>query len=176
MEYIDWTAILLDLIVTVIGFLFIPIFIRLLVGKLPTKKAKRIVIINAIIVQIIFIIIISGASDNPKVNFIPAIIWGGVGFSILDNGKIEDDNKKILCPYCNSKNNPKRERCYMCGKILIKNIDNNVENFNTNLNTEIKDIKEKNIENITFLYCGRCGAKNDIEDIYCTKCGNKLNK
>lgn len=277
MEYFDWTSILLDLIVTVIGFLFIPVFIRLLIGKLPTKKAKRIAIINAIIVQIIFIIIIAGISDNPKFNFMPAIVWGSVGYAILNNGEFENDDKKI-CPHCNSKNNPKRETCFMCGKPLIiteneneqentilskeeinyartilldsKGIvnDEDVNDFiyilhtyliagkektlsdfekfkdklidtyeshsvakisfflgvlnanhiisedemtnltdkytseiikNINIESKLKSIEES-IDNLhsesTYTYCGKCGAKNYTEDIYCTKCGNKLNK
>lgn len=171
MEYIDWSTILIRLITTIFAYLLVPTIIVLFIGKLEQKKAKIIAIINTIIVFILFRIV----SSDPKFSIFPAILWGSIGYSIV-NGGYTITKKKVICPHCNSKNNPKRERCYMCGKIL-KNIDNNIENFNTTSNTEIKeDIKEKNIEDITFIYCGKCGAQNSTEDNYCTKCSNKLKK
>ncbi len=175
MEYFDWTLILLDLIVTVIGFLLIPVFIRLFIGKLPTKKAKKIAIINGIIVQIIFIIIITGISDNPRFNFIPAIVWGCVGYAILNNGEFEKDSKKI-CPHCNYKNNSKRETCFMCGKLLIEKKDEN-EQENIDIESKLKSIEES-IDNLhsesRYTYCGKCGAKNNDDDKFCTTCGQPL--
>lgn len=116
---------------------------------------------------------------------------------------------KIICPYCNNKNNPKREYCYMCGKKICKEKDipshveyqqflkDNFSNDDTktyinnlrmspietenDLNTLEKETNFNNEENennctFRFVYCGKCGSKNIIEDNYCTKCGYKLRK
>jgi len=116
---------------------------------------------------------------------------------------------EIICPYCNNKNNPKREYCYMCGKKICKEKDipshveyqqflkDNFSNDDTktyinnlrmspietenDLNTLEKETNINNEENennctFRFVYCGKCGSKNIIEDNYCTKCGYKLRK
>lgn len=68
---------------------------------------------------------------------------------------INYQNKRIICPHCNSKNNPKKERCYMCGKKLY---DEQNTDYNDGTKTYIKDIQvqsneiENNLDNSKLYY------------------------
>ena len=159
MEYIDWSTLILDLILTIIFFLFIPVFIRIFVGKLNKSKAKKIAIANAIIVQLFIIILASANSDNPDINFFPAFLWGSVGYYLLsDNDSQEEYKEMIFCPHCNYKNKIEREYCVMCGKNLN---DNNNNNNNNNNNKVV---------------CSNCKAENSMERDFCYICSERLKK
>lgn len=157
MEYIDWSTILIRLITTIFAYLLVPTIIVLFIGKLEQKKAKTIAIINTIIVFILFRIV----SSDSKFSIFPAILWGSIGYSII-NGGYTITKKKVICPHCNSKNNPKRERCYMCGKKLHEE-QHALSNQTRNIDKKENDINKLK-ENIKTLKQTYENAKKDLEN------------
>lgn len=147
---------ILTVIFTAVFYLLIPVLVRITAGKFPEKSAKKIVIINTVIIKLIFMVFYS------SFNIVPALFWGSIGYTILKENKDIENTDKIICPHCNTKNKLNKEYCYVCGKkIKEKNI--NTESTTLNLSKQ-------------HIYCNYCGTKNNIKHTNCYMCGKELKK
>ena len=63
----------------------VPVFIRMKIGKLKDKDAKKITIINAIIVTLFFYILMHFIESgvNNAVNMFPISVFSGINYGIL---------------------------------------------------------------------------------------------
>ena len=110
----DWTSFIFNLAITATFYMFIPVVLVLRNGQYSTEKAKKIAIINAIVVAIIFIIIRQAANINndASYNAAPAFLWGYISYGYMVNAKIK--NKKKYCKNCGQL--LKNRKCTNCSK------------------------------------------------------------
>ncbi len=87
----DWTIFLIDLVITAVVYLFLPVLIRLFKGKIDSDSAKVWAIGNAIVICIIFYAINFSYDENSVLQVAPAIFWGVIGYNIMVN---KDEGKK----------------------------------------------------------------------------------
>ena len=87
----DFEAILLGILCTAFCYLAAPIYLKFIKKKLYTnKEARKITIINCLIVYFIFSFVNSVILDNGELaNINATIIWGCVAYAVLQPGNKE---------------------------------------------------------------------------------------
>lgn len=88
--------IILDLFLTIVGYLAFPVIYRSLKGKVPVKKARIMTIINVVICAIVFSIFqMMAFGDDPSYipNFAPAFLYYFIGVSILKENEFINRKK-----------------------------------------------------------------------------------
>jgi len=161
-ENLNWIiTIFIDLIITVCFYLIVPLFlVYVLKKKYTEKEAKKIAIINSIIVFIIFTLAhILVLEEEKLANPAPSFLWGFVAYSILKskkNNTINTSNAKM------SLSKP-----------------NEIEHIRHSNLTYSEDVKLQPSESINvignnYIYCRECGNKLFNTDKFCFKCGSKV--
>ena len=87
-------ALLLDLILTIFGYMLVPVIIIIRGKKYPLKKLKTIAIVNGLVVWFIFTIIIinaGGESANASV-----ILYSLIGYWLMKKKCLEEEKKEDI--------------------------------------------------------------------------------
>lgn len=165
----------LNLIITVLGYLGLPIILKLCKKQYPKKEARDIAILNSVIVYIIFSIIIFITQDGKIANIFVAIFWGGIGYSIIKDKEIDetikcedesDVNELIDTLEKGNKDTPHTKN--------IKADSTKSEILDTD-NQEQKIFNIESEEKTTPNYCDNCGNKLLKDDRFCANCGKEIN-
>jgi hypothetical protein len=126
-------SLFLSMILTVVTYMLVPVIFRLKCGKLPKKKARKICIINAIVVGLLWSLY--HATQGMNINAAPALLWYFINYSML-KGKEESYSRVAN----NRENQP-----------TIDTIDNNVTTSQSkiietrNNEVDIESVKNANI-------------------------------
>ena len=93
---VDFNDMIFSLFFTIFMYEFFPVVQRYIFKKTyEEKKAKKIAIINSIVVYILITIYLVGFTDQNRVaNLVPALLWGYVAYSILKENKEQDKSKE----------------------------------------------------------------------------------
>lgn len=144
-------TLLLDLFITAIAYLLVPLIIYISEKKLTLPQIKKVIIINGICVWIIFMVIraemgIDGASYA-------VLLWSSVGYALLKRKcSVEWDDTKIYEP--NKTINFKNVAKGLAVLLAISVVFNIVQLSNTTDNTEVSEKLEFYDENIVFVIDG----------------------
>lgn len=79
-------------IVTVIGYLFVPVIVVVLGQKYPLKKIKKIAIVNGVVVWLIFSIIIINAGGTGA--GASGILWSIVGYWLMKKKCLQEETEE----------------------------------------------------------------------------------
>lgn len=110
MEYIDWISLILDLIITIFTFCLIPFILFVTKHKYEDSKAKKIAIINSIVVYILFFVVntytliknnSSSIEYNNIYNIFPAMLCGYINYNMLHKSKKQIQKEKLEEPMDN---------------------------------------------------------------------------
>jgi hypothetical protein len=143
-------TLLLDLFITAIAYLFVPLIIYISEKKLTLLQIKKVITINGICVSLIFVVIraangIDGASIG--------LLWWYIGYTLLKRKcSVEWDDTKIYEP--NKTINFKNVAKGLAVLLAISVVFNIVQLSNTTDNTEVSEKLEFYDENIVFVIDG----------------------
>ena len=199
-------ALLLNLIVTAVAYLLVPIIIIISKKKYTKKKLKRIVIFNGIGVFILFTILYGILGVDQIANMTATFLWSTVSHVILKRTSRLDDEKDMITAnlpnaYPENKNVSNRETSISKDNTFDNICISPESEQSTNDGTRLSDlaftpaqeassvstspmqcaIKEaapvpKKEKPVKMKYCSRCGAIIDNNTKVCTGCGKQYFK
>ena len=85
-------ALIIDMIVTVVGYLLVPVIFCLCKKRMTNKKILKVIIINAICVWLIFQIIRIASGDSGTSGAV--FIWSGIGYAIMRKNLLVEETTK----------------------------------------------------------------------------------
>lgn len=166
----------------------VPIWIyRYLIRKKPInpKKAKRIVIIDAVCVIFIFLGVASliGQVENP-ISFAAIFFWSGICYISLTKGYTEetsDISMKIIPSEqpVKKKHNPNMSVCdesYGFESSTIQHVDDieQTESLEADICVEQSGLIQEQIICPPIRFCHKCGFELVPGSLFCSKCGSKI--
>lgn len=181
-EYIDSSSIIMDLFFTIVAFELIPFILKVFKRRVyNAKDAKRIAIINSMIVQVIIVIIqivpeLYIEDYKATFNFFPAFLYGVINYywlksKVKNNKNITDNN--INQSQIIHRNEEKESN-------LIEKSEDKIDDKNDLNSTDLgnKQKEEKELEDVEVNeksnYCTKCGKKIKREWSFCNYCGKKV--
>ena len=117
-------TLLLSLVLTAATYMLFPIIFRLKNGRMKIKEARKICIINSIVVALLWAIYHS--TQDMNINFAPALLWYFINCSILKE-KEELYTETVLKNDKNSENQTTKEKIYV--NITIEDVKTNNISF-----------------------------------------------
>ena len=82
-----------------------------------------------------------------------------------NNSKDVNDNSKLICPKCNTKNNRINSFCTQCHYRFNEENKDNTKNILKKLKS-----KDRNINKDSKIICPKCNTKNNRINSFCTQC------
>lgn len=171
---------IIDLIITIFGFMIYP-FIRIVIMKkiYTEKTAKRMILWNSIIVGIIFFFIVYYTTGPNAASFVPAYVWYLINESVWvpkfikqkenntkQKSENNDKNKTIICDNCGAIVKENDKACPKCGLEFEDEevIKEKPEEIFTHREEDSSDQIEEFI-------CDNCGSVVKETDKACPNCG-----
>ena len=171
---------ILDLALTVFGYLLVPTIYCLRKKPLTAKKIKKIIILNAICVWLVFQIIRLAAGGDARVSA-AVWLWSIVGHFMM--------KKRLLI-----KEEPELDTNITPAEDTTPSIS--IQSCNDEENKEIPETNDENLANLTALqidttpmdttdtisteeviplkrFCSKCGKEIDLKTKKCTGCGKQ---
>lgn len=105
-----WGILLISLIITAVAYLFVPVIVVLVKGKLDKDSARVWAIANAVIVMILFYFFEYSLDETTKFNVLPALFWGSIGYNLLVDRDKEDNGNKSKKSYVYNENMTEKEK------------------------------------------------------------------
>lgn len=202
MEILEYAiSLLLDLILTVAIYMFVPIIIIIKQKKFTKKKLKTIMIFNGIGGFILFFIIIGVLASEGAPSFVAPIFWSITGYKILQKTSCLDDENDLIATnpsneypqYKNVSNkatsipkdntsvriciSPENEQPSTTGTPFCAAAYNPAEPY-----IKSSSIQKSTAESPIFTktdeihFCRKCGAKLNDNSKFCWKCGTQIIK
>lgn len=188
----DWgltiANIVLSLLVTVFGYLLVPIIVILKGNKYDDKKLKRINRINCVVVWILFRIIRTAINGEPGTGA-AVFLWGAVGQHLLNKYCLEEttedradsitssnlslsvESEKTLNPNFNSL--PVANR-YVVSKSELPQIKETPQSTPHKVKpTQVQPSQPPAPSQKRVKYCSRCGKLIDLDTKKCQDCGKQ---
>ena len=193
----DWDILFIELIIslvlTIFGYLFIPILLALSGKKYDSKKIKRINTINCIVVWFLFRILQLTISDEAS-SGVAVFLWGAVGHQILKKYCLEElpanstpasppqaeDRPFHICISDEDQVFPKHGNynIYASDILLQQSTDTPVTLPAEEIHThKVKPVRiSSNTSNTPTKYCSHCGKIVDPTTKKCRGCGMQYPK
>ena len=185
----DWATILpsiiTSLLLTVIGYLFVPTILVLTGKKYNAKKLKRINIINCIVVWLLFRFLQAALGNDPSGGS-AVILWGVVGHSILKKYCLDNETttaspsaqsvskeSSIHIELSDNDYIPREYEGYKVysSDILLQKDETPIQRKAAKADPQ--PIKTSRNTTFTTKYCSRCGNSVDPITKQCNGCGKQ---
>ena len=138
---------ILDIILTIFGYLLVPVIFCIRNKPMTKKQIKKVIIINAIVVWFVFQIIISASGGTPNANA-SVFIWSWVGKKIMERVLLKDEENRDTVVEEKHEETPNEEK--------------------TEAPQTITNYQNKNA------FCRKCGNQLLEDSTFCNKCGTKV--
>lgn len=174
----DWGSIfatlLLDLVITVLGYLLVPTILSVRHKSLTNAQIKQIVIINGIVVWFAFRLLISALGGEPG-SGAAVFLWSAVAHWMLKKNCLKTDGSvKKDCSDAPSVSLPPESKTpNRCGNYSVPASDLRLEENESY--SAPSTHKEKNSTK-TKRFCSKCGGEINVKTKQCTKCGKQYFK
>ncbi len=180
LEDYNMQYIIIDLLITIFGFMIYPFIRIVLMKKVYTEKeAKRMILWNSIIVGIIFFIIVYITTGPNAASLAPAFFWYYINeevwvsrFVVLKdekkNRKSDNDNNENIifnCDNCGAEVKENDTVCPKCGLEFVEETETGEERI-------INEEKTQEDDNISV--CSNCGSVVTEEDKICPNCNESF--
>lgn len=175
---------LASLIITVFGYLLVPVIYCIKKSKLSQKQIKRICIINGIVVWFIFQIIAISLYDDASSGG-AVFLWSAVAYHLLKKHCLNDERPKVqsmvICSYCGQLCEVHRCTCPHCGKSLDPSENNspNQTNYPSTPSATAFPFDTHSYSSVqqhSRNHCTRCGKQTIPNSNFCRRCGAPVNQ
>ncbi len=170
----DWGVIILDLILTVFFYLFVPVVFCIRNKPMTEKQIKKVIIINAISVWILIVVIISASGGEPQASG-AVFLWSWVGKKIMERVLLREENDNVVVKEKKETKEVPKQSMHEGVTHICYSDPNDISEKKSGL-TYGNDIalQQNTTSSVKISYCRKCGNKLIEDSQFCNKCGTKV--
>lgn len=174
----DFTSIILGLLLTAVAYMAFPL-VRLLVNgsRFSAKRAHRISLWNSIVLGLVFCILtIEFSEDGTMWNAAPAVLYYWINKAILTDKNAKETlprNKDNRSKEQTNNASPSKADTTVSRPPQISDLNETPKNYG-NFSVPLNDLAlQQSHEPLRVSYCRKCGAQLIDGSQFCRKCGTK---